>query len=263
MKSIAFTSGKGGVGKTTIALNLGLLLAAQGRRVTVVDADLQMANLGILLGVDSTPITLNNVLSGDNTIKDAVYAGPKGLKYVPAGLSSDSLNKVDYSKLPETMRALSADNEFVLIDSPPGLGEDARAAAKAADELIIVMTPEPSSLADALKVKIMSERIGTQIKGIVLNMSYGDKSEINPRDLSTVMEVPIIAVLPDDREVRRSNALQQPVVLRAPKSAFVKALGVVARFVLGESAPAAPPTKQRKGIGASLMAFIRRLFGKR
>lgn len=262
MTSIAFTSGKGGVGKTTIALNLGLLLAAQGRRVTVVDADLQMANLGILLGVDSTPITLQNVLSGENKVKDAVYAGPNGMKYVPAGLSSDRLDKVDYSKLSTAVKELAAENELVLIDSPPGLGQDAQAAAKAADELIIVMTPEPSSLADALKVKIMSEKAGTRIKGIVLNMSYGDKTEINPRDLSTVMEVPIIAVLPDDREVRRSNALQQPVVIRAPKSAFVKALAPVARAVLGESAPVAP-AKQRKSVAASLIAFIRGLFGKR
>ena len=261
-KTIVFTSGKGGVGKTTIALNLGLLLAKQGRRVTVVDADLRMANLGILMGIDSSPITLHNVLAGENVVADAVYQGPNGMKYVPAGLSMDHLEKIDYSKLADAVKTLAEQNDFILVDSPPGLGKDAEAAMRGAEEAAIVMTPEPASLADALKAKIMAERAGTKIIGVVLNMSYGDKTEIRPEDLATVMEVPVLAVLPDDREVRRSTALQQPVVIRTPAAPFSKALEGLAHKIAGEQAPSAPP-KARKGLLDSIISLFRGLFGKR
>lgn len=249
------------MGKTTITLNLGLALAKAGKRVTVVDADLQMANLGILLGVDSTPITLHNVLAGENSIADAVYQGPNGLKYVPAGLSSERLEKIDYSKLPDAVKALAEQNDYVLIDSPPGLGPDAQAAMKSAEELVILMTPEPASLADALKVKQLADRTGTKIAGLVINMSYGDKTEISPADLEAVMDnSKVLAVLPEDREVRRSNALQQPVFVRAPASPFSKAIELLALKLMGGQPPVAPQ-KERKGLIAGVVKFIRKLFG--
>ena len=170
MKSIVFASGKGGVGKSTIALNLGLFLAKAGKSVVVVDADLEMANIGIFLGVDVTPITLHNVLSGENKMQDAVYDGPQGLKYVPAGLSPDKLGKVDFNVFPEALKSFGDTYDYVLVDCPPGLGQDANAAVKAAKECIIVVTPDPASLADALKVKRVAEQSGCKVTGLVLNM---------------------------------------------------------------------------------------------
>jgi len=181
---------------------------------------------------------------------------------VPSGLSTERLDKLDYSKLPDAIKSLGEQNDFVIIDSPPSLGKDAEAAMKCATEAVIVMTPEPSSLADALKVKIMADRLGTKITGIILNMSYGDKTEIKPEDLASVMEAPVLGVLPEDREVRRSTALQQPVVLRAGESPFSKALYAFAHKILGEQAPVAPP-KARKGLLASIMSLLNSLFGKR
>jgi septum site-determining protein MinD len=258
VRVIGFSSGKGGVGKSTITLNLGLLLAQAGHKVVVVDADVHMANLGVLLGVESNPITLHNVLKGENNIRDAVYEGPFGVKYVPSSLSMDK-HGLEFSKLGEVVKELT-EYDFVLVDCPPGVGEDAEAALKASQELVIVLTPEPSSLADALKTKAIAEHEGTNIIGTVLNMSLGEKTEVQPGDLSTVMELPVLAVLPEDVEVRRSAATQKPVVMRAPSSKFVSGIHMLAAKLLGKKV--APKPKARKGLLSSIFSFFARVFGR-
>src|SRR3990167_5103738 len=166
MRSIAVASGKGGVGKTSVSLNLGLALAEKGRKVCVVDADIAMANLGILLGVDRPPISLHNVLTGEASMRDAVYDGPGGLHYVPAGLSTERIKRIDYARLKGAVGELK-DFDFVIIDCPSGLAADAQAGIKAARELLVVVTPEPSSLADSLKVRAFAEKSGVRIAGFV------------------------------------------------------------------------------------------------
>jgi len=261
VRVIGFASGKGGVGKSTIALNLGLILAQAGHKVVVIDADIHMANLGVLLGVETNPITLHNVLKGENSIHDAIYEGPYGLKYAPSSLSMDR-SGLELGKLADAVKELS-DYEFVLIDCPPGIGEDAEAALAASQEIIIVLTPEPSSLADALKTKAIAEHEGANILGLVLNMTLGDKTEVQPSDLATVMDIPILAILPEDIEVRRASATQKPVVIRSPASKFVAGINILASKLLGKKV--VPQPKPRKGFLSSIFSFFSRLFsgGKR
>ena len=260
MRVIGFASGKGGVGKSTIALNLGLILAQAGHKVVVIDADVHMANIGVLLGVETNPITLHNVLKGENNIRDAIYEGPNGLKYVPSSLSIMEAEGFDPQKLVEAVKDLN-EYDFVFIDCPPGVAEDARAALKASQELVIVLTPEPSSLADALKTKAIAEHEGTNVLGAVLNMTMGDKTEIQPADLATVMEIPVLAVLPEDVEVRRSSALQKPIVLRAPATKFVAGIKLLAAKLLGKKV--VPQPKPRKGFLSSIIGFFAGLFGRK
>ncbi|MFH0836491.1 MAG: cell division ATPase MinD [Candidatus Micrarchaeota archaeon] len=260
MKSIAFASGKGGVGKSTIALNLGLVLALAGKRVVVVDADLQMANIGVMLGVERTPITLNNVLAGENQVKDAVYEGPHGLKYVPSGLNLTKLSEIDYPKLKEAIEALEEQNDFVLIDCPPGLGPDAMAAMQSTKELVLILTPDPASLADALKTKTIAEREGVKITGVIVNMVLGDKTEIRRDDLESIMEIPVLVSLPEDKEVRRSTAAQVPVVTQAPDSRFTKGIIDLASRITGQRIKQALP---RKGFFQKMKDFFANLFHKK
>ncbi|MDY6773992.1 MAG: AAA family ATPase, partial [Candidatus Nanohaloarchaea archaeon] len=96
-------SGKGGTGKTTTTINLGTSLASLGKKTTVLDADLGMANLGLLLGLEEEPVTLHDVLSGDQRVKNAVYEGPEGLQVVPAGLTLEGFQKSDPAKLQEAL----------------------------------------------------------------------------------------------------------------------------------------------------------------
>lgn len=259
MRSIAIASGKGGVGKTTISLNLGLALAALKKRAVVVDADLAMANLGVMIGVEQAPITLHNVLRGELEIKDAVYEGPRGLKYVPAGLALDKAGRIDYSRLTDAVKQLADIADFVIIDSPPGLGPGAETALRAAKEIILVVTPEPSSLADAIKIKTIATRADVKIIGIVYNMVTGNSEEIKSRDVSTVLEAPIILEIPFDMKVRRSTAAQEPVFIKFPESDFTTGIKILASKVAGTMA-IETSVKVKKGLVASIIGGISEFF---
>ncbi|NUN11263.1 P-loop NTPase [Candidatus Micrarchaeota archaeon] len=262
MTSIVLASGKGGVGKSTITLNLGLVLAMAGKKVTVVDADIAMANLGLMLGIDRAPITLHNVLSGENDVLDAVYEGPNNLRYVPAGLSLDKVENVDHARLKNAVKTLDTKNDFVIVDSPPGLGDDALAAIECASEMILIVTQEPSSLADVLKVKGLAEKRGIKIRGLIINRSLNDKSEVSVQDIETAMNLPVLVIIPEDIEVRRSGALQVPVVVRAHNSPFSKSMVKLAALLLGQKIDS-NPTQKRPGLFAGISAFFARLFSKK
>ncbi|MFH1779743.1 MAG: cell division ATPase MinD [Candidatus Micrarchaeota archaeon] len=263
MTSFVIASGKGGVGKSTTTLNLGLTLAMAGKKVTVVDGDIAMANLGLMLGIDRAPITLHNVLSGENDVMDAVYEGPNHLKYVPAGLSLEKVENVDHARLKNAIKKLETVNDFVLVDSPPGLGDDALAAIECAGEMILILTPEPSSLADGLKVKGLAEKRGLRIRGLIINRILNDKAEIKIQDIETVMNLPILSIIPEDIEVRRSSALQIPVTIRSPNSAFSKAMVKLAANLLGKKIDSIQMQESKKGFFSSLSTFFGNLFKKK
>ncbi len=256
MRSIAVASGKGGVGKTSISLNLGLALADKGLKVCVVDADVAMANLGILLGVDRPPISLHNVLTGEASMKDAVYDGPIGLNYVPAGLGTERLRRMDYGRLRSAVNELKG-FDFVIIDCPSGLAADAQAGIKAAKELLVVVTPEPSSLADALKVRSFAEKNGVRIAGFVYNMYYADAAEVSSKDMATVLEAKLLAQAPIDANVRRASATQEPVFLKYPGTVFSQRMRVLAGELTGEPVD---ESNLKKDWLAELIEQITRLF---
>jgi len=166
---IVVASGKGGVGKTTLAANLGIALSLHGEDVVTLDLDLSMANLELVLGLEGKPVTLQDVLAGNDIITNAIYEGPGGVKIVPAGLSIHGLKDMRLERLEEVLETLVEDIDILLIDAPGGLERDALAALNVAEELILVTTPEVTSLSDALKTKIVADKIGIDILGVVVN----------------------------------------------------------------------------------------------
>ena len=110
---ISVASGKGGVGKTTITANLGVALATYGEEVIVLDADVAMANLELIQGMEGKSITLQDVLSGEATIDEAIYEGPGGVKIVPAGISLEGLRKVKLDRLEEALEVLIEDADIL------------------------------------------------------------------------------------------------------------------------------------------------------
>jgi septum site-determining protein MinD len=227
-------SGKGGTGKTTTTINLGTSLAERGKKTTVLDADLGMANLGLLLGLEEEPVTLHDVLSGEQRIKNAVYEGPEGLQVIPAGLTLEGFQKADPEKLQDALSFIVDNTEYLLIDAPAGLSKDSVIPLAVADEVLLVVNPELSSMADGLKTRVMTEKVGSEVGGIVLTRAGSQDSDLDVSRVENLLEAEVLVTVPEDPEVRRSASYKKPVVKHAPDSGASQAYKKLAAIVSDE-----------------------------
>jgi flagellar biosynthesis protein FlhG len=150
-RSLVLTSGKGGVGTSNLALNLAIALGEYGQRVVLVDADFGLANIDLLCGL-APALDLGNVLAAGRPLCDAVVTGPAEIRVLPGAHAMRTL--VDQlaegpARLVAELAALEAEADFLLVDAGSGLGAAIPILALAADQVVVVTTPEPTSLADA------------------------------------------------------------------------------------------------------------------
>ncbi len=225
-------SGKGGVGKTTITINVGIALARKGYSVVLVDADIEMGNLSIYLGMDQklTP-TFQDVLAGEARARDALFDGPGGVKVLPAGLSLEGLRKAEPSRMMDAIRELEGFADIVLLDAPAGLGLSAKPAL-ASGHVLPVVNPDVSSISNALKTKIVAHQSGSAIAGIALNRVTLDFAELGQEEVAAAMDARVLAAIPEDPEVRRSLINGKPLMLYSPKSPATLAMGKLAENLL-------------------------------
>lgn len=221
---ISIASGKGGTGKTTTTANLSVALGKMGYRVCAVDADLTMANLSLVMGIDDAETTIHDVLAGRAEISDAVYATTYDNVYlVPAAIDWEHVIRADPRGLPGTIKGLKDKFDFVLIDCPAGLQMDAMNAMLSGEEVLLVTTPEIPCVTDTMKVGVVLKKAGLAILGFVLNRLGISEAEITPEVAEEVMEVPLLAVIPEDPVVREATLEGIPVVEYKPKSEGAKA----------------------------------------
>ena len=253
---ISIASGKGGVGKTTVTANLGTALAKLGKKTVVIDADIAMANLGMLFGLHSAPITLHDVLIENIDIHDAMYDGPFGLKIVPSGLTLSSYRKADPDKLKGVLRSLEDEFDFILVDVPAGVDTSARAAVGSTKEIIIVTTPDPAALADAMKMRMTAEQLGVSPVGAIVNMRRKESWEAKTREIERFLELRVLGEIPEDPEVRRSWYLKHPlpVVARKENSPAARAFLTIASKLAGTKIK----VKKRSFLDSLLGVFRRR-----
>lgn len=257
-KVYTIASGKGGTGKTTTTVNLGTALAMLGKKTVILDADIGMANIGLLLGLEKKPITLHEVLAGKAKIEEAIYEMPGGLKVVPSGLSLQGFQNANPERLQEVMTSLLQGVDFVLIDAPAGISKDGVIPLAIADEVLLVVNPELSSMADALKTKVLTEMVGRVVGGAILNRAEMERTEINQQKVSELLGIKVIEMIPEDANVRRSAAFKTPIVIRVPTSpasiAFKRLAAAVAGSQLSSAASAG-----KAGAEGSKEGFVDRL----
>lgn len=169
---IAVTSGKGGVGKTTVTANLGLALAELGQAVTILDADLGMANVDLLLGLNSGG-TLTHLINGEKTLDEIVIEGPGGLRVIPgaSGLADlANLNEWQFGRLLDSLMQVEESSDIVLVDTGAGLSRNVTNFFLAADEVLLVTNPEPPATLDAYGVlKTLAEQNNRQRVSLIIN----------------------------------------------------------------------------------------------
>lgn len=175
-RTIAITSGKGGVGKTSLAVNLGLLMAGNGHRVALLDGDMGLANVDVLLGM--TPkFTLRHVVEGQKELAEIMLRGPNGLYVIPASRGVEAMAHLPVAErvqLLGRLEQLEGLIDILLIDTAAGISPNVLSLILAADEAIVVTVPEPTAITDAYAIiKVLSRHRADLRAGILMNMVEG------------------------------------------------------------------------------------------
>lgn len=238
---IAITGGKGGVGKTNVAVNLGVALAQRGQRTMLLDADLSLANVDVLLGLQPRQ-TLAQVLAGECELEDVIVAGPAGLLVVPAASGVAGMADLPpsaYGGLINAFGQLSADLDVLLVDTAAGVSEGVMSFARAAQEVLVVVCDEPASMADAYAlIKLLSRQHGVSRFRVLANMVRRSRDgrelfakllSVCDQYLDVVLE--FAGVVPFDDYLRKAVQRRQPLLEAFPRSPAAFALRQLAEQV--------------------------------
>jgi flagellar biosynthesis protein FlhG len=238
---IAISSGKGGVGKTNLVANLALYFAGINKKVLILDADLGLSNIDVLLGV--TPqYNLKHVLAGTKSINEIIAEGPMGIKIIPASSGVRELTRLTDTqrlKLLSELDRFELPVDIFLIDTGAGISDNVLFFCSAAQETIVVVTPEPTSIADAYAlIKVLSRDFGEKYFRILVNTARSDKEAFDTyRKIALVtdrflsLSIDYIGYLPFEPGVKDAIIAQKGYISLFPNSVFAKKLALVANKI--------------------------------
>ncbi len=239
---VTITSGKGGVGKTTATANIGICLAKLSKRVVVIDADIGLRNLDVVMGLENRVVyDLVDVIEGRARVQQALIRDKRvgTLFLLPAAQTRDK-NAVHPDQMVDLCKRLRPSFDFVLIDSPAGIERGYLNAVAPADKVIIIATPEVSSVRDADRVIGLLEAEGKESPSLVINrinpdlVNRGDM--LTSQDMLDILAVELLGIVPEDKAIVISTNRGYPITLDS-NSKSGKAFCNIARRILGERVP--------------------------
>ena len=251
-RTIAFTSGKGGVGKSSIALNTGLMLAQRGKRVVLLDGDLGLASINVLLG-QSPRHDLRDVIAGEKRLHEILLPGPHDLQIIPAGSGVAELANMgeeDREELLNQLRELEEEVDYLLLDTGAGISDTVLNLVISSDEAVVVTRPEPTALADAYAlIKVIVLHQPSFPFHVLINMVRDREQALAVyRSLSQILmkflgyQPGFAGYVLNDPCVAQAVIQQVPFCISWPRAAATRCLEVLANTLLGSSEDKAPET---------------------
>lgn len=246
-KVISVTSGKGGVGKTNVTINLAIMLSDLGYRVVILDADFGLANIDILFGI-VPKYTLLDVISNKKNILQVLCDGPKNVKFVSGGSGVEELVKLNKNQLEQFVNNISLLDkicDIILIDTGAGLSDKVISFVMASDEVILVTTPEPTSITDAYALtKMISNRDNNKIIKVIVNRAENVREAndiLNKLSIVTnkflSFKIYQLGYILQDDAVIKSVKSQQPFSLSYPKSNATRLIKEIAKKLVDVEEP--------------------------
>ena len=236
---IAVTGGKGGVGKTSVSVNLGVSLAGMGRRVMLLDADLGLANIDVVLGLHPK-YDLSDVMSGERSLDEIMLTGPAGIQVVPgaSGLPCMAeMSPAEHSGLIHAFSEVANDVDVLLIDTAAGISDQVISFCRAAQEVVVVVCDEPASITDSYAtIKLLNREHGIQRFRILANMIrsvqegrelYNKMCRVTDQYLDVMLTY--MGGIPYDENLRKAVKSQKPVVEAFPRSRSAQAFNNLAK----------------------------------
>ena len=260
-RRIVVTSGKGGVGKTTVVANLGVKLAEMGQRVVLIDSDLGLNNLDVIMGVENKVVyDIIDVVEGRCPVKRALVAvdGNPNLFVMPSAHSYDK-SYISGQNLRVVTERLSETFDYVIVDCPAGIEMGFHRAVASSSEAIVVTTPDISSLHDANKVIKMLGSYDMHITGLVINQVRGDlmvtSDMMNVEDIVSLLEVIPVGILPSDDVVGIHSSVGIPIT---SGNNIYDAIGVMANNIHFGENKLYDCTKRYKGFFGKIRRDVKR-----
>lgn len=247
---ITVTSGKGGVGKTNVTVNLAVALSEMGIKVAILDADFGLANIDVLFGI-VPKYTLVDVIHQDRSIVEVLADGPNNIKFISGGSGVEELVRMDsfqIERFVENISMLDGLADVILIDTGAGLSDCVMSFIMAADEVLLITTPEPTSITDAYAlIKMVSNRNPDKMIRVIVNRAENAREAhdiLNKlyvvADKFLKIKLELLGYILQDEMVIRAVKLQQPFLLSYPKSQASKLIREISKKLLDAGEEAEP-----------------------
>lgn len=262
VRVIAIASGKGGVGKTNVSVNLGVSLSKMGNRVLLMDADMGLANVDIMLGLQ-TEYNLSHVLDGEKTLREVMVDAPGGLKIIPAASGVKrmaQLTPMENAGIINAFSELDGILDVLLIDTAAGIADSVVSFCRASQEVVVVVTDEPASMTDAYAlIKVLSREYSLTKFQLLANMTRSEKhGRMLYEKFSQVCEqfldvsIDYLGTVPFDHDLREAIQKQSPVTIAKPMSEAAQAFRGMAQKIDNWPIPT--------GVTGYLQFFVESLF---